>query len=111
MLSLVVSDGTNESPRDFVAVFVDENLLPVAIATATPTLGDPPLTVQFDGSTSYDHEGATLTYCWDFGDASAPSTDGTVRAVAVCDRTAEIVTTEEGSRNYVVRWKRFLTRR
>jgi PKD repeat protein len=46
---------------------------PVAIASATPTSGTAPLTVSFNGSSSYDPDGGALTYSWNFGDGSALS--------------------------------------
>jgi hypothetical protein len=41
---------------------------PVAIIRATPTVGKPPLTVQFDGTSSSDPDGSITAYKWDFGD-------------------------------------------
>lgn len=73
VLSLVASDGTDWSLPDTVIVTVIENLPPVAIATADVTSGAPPLTVQFDGTGSYDPEGADLVYYWNFDDGSAAS--------------------------------------
>jgi len=53
------------------------NQPPVAVATATPTSGDPGVTVSFDGSGSSDPNGDPLSYAWDldgdgaFDDSSA----------------------------------------
>ena len=45
------------------------NTPPVAQISATPTSGDAPMDVEFDGRTSADSDpGDTLTYAWDFTD-------------------------------------------
>jgi glucose/arabinose dehydrogenase/PKD repeat protein len=46
------------------------NRAPKAIATADPTSGDLPLTLNFDASASTDPDGQDLTFDWDVGDGS-----------------------------------------
>lgn len=41
------------------------NRAPSAVATATPSSGTAPLTVQFDGTGSSDPDGDAITYAWD----------------------------------------------
>jgi len=53
------------------------NQPPIAAASATPNSGDAPLAVVFDGTASFDPDGGTLDYRWDFGDGS-PSVQGAV---------------------------------
>jgi glucose/arabinose dehydrogenase len=57
-----------------ITYVANENLPAVAAAQATPQFGPSPLVVQFSSAGSFDPEGAGLTYQWDFGDGSAPST-------------------------------------
>jgi len=45
--------------------FIGPNNPPNAVATANPTSGPPPLTVQFNGSGSSDPDGDVLSYAWD----------------------------------------------
>jgi glucose/arabinose dehydrogenase len=53
--------------------FVSGNLAPVAVASASPTSGPTPLTVNFSSAGSVDPEGQPLTYAWTFGDGSTSS--------------------------------------
>lgn len=55
--------------------FFDPNLPPIAVADAVPDSGFAPLNVSFSSLGSYDPEGDELTYSWDFGDGTPPSTD------------------------------------
>ena len=62
------------------------NQAPTAVARATPTTGAPPLQVSFDGTSSSDPEGETLTYAWDldadgaYDDASTATASWTYTA-------------------------------
>jgi glucose/arabinose dehydrogenase len=78
------------------------NQAPTAVATATPTVGNAPLTVNFDGSQSSDPDGGTLAYAWDldgdgaFDDASTAQTSYTYTSGGV--RTASLrVTDNQGA--------------
>src|SRR5215813_1483286 len=60
-------------------IYTAANQPPTARLSASPTAGDAPLTVAFDGSASTDPEARPLTYAWDlngdgtFGDATTPT--------------------------------------
>jgi glucose/arabinose dehydrogenase/PKD repeat protein len=60
-----------------------QNRPPVAKATASPTSGEAPLTVQFDATGSSDPDGDPLTYSWDldgdgvYGDATSSTASHT----------------------------------
>lgn len=69
--NVYIADTANHTIRKGVPAF--SNLPPVAVASATPVSGPAPLLVSFRGNDSYDPEGAALTYRWNFGDGSSPS--------------------------------------
>jgi glucose/arabinose dehydrogenase/PKD repeat protein len=67
------------------------NQAPTAAASATPTAGDAPLTVDFDGSGSTDPDADPLTYAWDL-DADGAHDDSTaVRPSWTYDRPGNYV--------------------
>jgi PKD repeat protein len=80
--------------------FGPANRAPTAVATADPTSGAPPLTVDFDGSGSTDPDpGDSLTYAWDldgdgaFDDSTAVSPTHTYTTAGVV--TARLRVTDE----------------
>jgi hypothetical protein len=77
VLSLVAFDGTDWSLPDTMVVTAIQIFPPVAVATATPTMGAAPLTVQFDGSQSTVDSvfGGTIFYDWNFGDQTVGSNE------------------------------------
>jgi len=52
---------------------VPDNQQPIAYVGLDPTSGIAPLTVNFDGSGSYDPDGEIVSYYWDFGDGTTDS--------------------------------------
>ncbi|MGB2907518.1 MAG: PKD domain-containing protein [Candidatus Aminicenantaceae bacterium] len=63
---LTVTDNEGRTGKD--EQIIDVFQPPVAIFTADPTVGVPPLTVHFDGRDSYDEDGEIKNNRWDFGD-------------------------------------------
>lgn len=57
------------------------NTPPVAMASATPTSGIAPLTVNFSAAGSNDPDGSIASYSWNFGDGTALGTTATVSHV------------------------------
>lgn len=87
---LVVSDGEASSAPDEVVVNASaDNLAPVAEAGVDQSVAVG-TTVQLDGSSSYDPNGADLTYAWTFtgrpdGSTATLTQDGTAAASFVAD--------------------------
>lgn len=67
--SQMLNDGVHASYRvQLSEVLNGANRFPVAVAGASPTGGDVPLTVDFSSAGSVDPEGSTLSYLWQFAD-------------------------------------------
>ncbi len=74
VITLTVVDNSGATNTSAVTVVVaGANVTPVASFTATPTSGDAPLVVQFDGSGSSDSDGSISIYSWDFDDGQFAS--------------------------------------
>ncbi|WP_318306930.1 PQQ-dependent sugar dehydrogenase [Amycolatopsis solani] len=86
------------------------NRPPVAAATATPSSGPAPLTVQFDGTGSTDPDaGDTLSYAWDldadgaYDDSTAPRPTWTYAAAAAVDAGLRLTDSRGASATTTVR--------
>lgn len=67
-----LADGSANKTYQIAAV-PSGNLAPVAAVSATPTTGDFPLNVTFNGAGSTDSDGTIVSYAWTFGDGGTAS--------------------------------------
>lgn len=68
--------GGNNDSGLYRIDYVKGTRSPIAEASATPTNGQPPLTVQFSSEGTTDPDGDPLTFAWDFdGDGTTDSTE------------------------------------
>src|SRR5215471_12321069 len=85
-------------------IYSAANQPPTARLSASPTAGDAPLTVTFDGSGSTDPEAQALTYSWDlngdgtFGDATTPTASYTYTSNGTYTASLR-VTDDQGASN------------
>ena len=71
------------------------NQPPVAVASAQPTDGPPPLAVTFSSAGTSDPEGASLSYLWTFGDGDTSTVPNPVHTYAVSGRyTAQLAVSD-----------------
>jgi PKD repeat protein len=79
LTDLALSGGTTTftAPAQSITLLVlpagAPNTPPVAVASATPTSGAAPLTVNFNSTGSNDPDGSIVSYSWNFGDGTAIS--------------------------------------
>ncbi len=66
-------DGGQQLFSTIDYTYSDGNYSPVADMTATPSSGNAPLSVNFDGSRSVDSDGTIVSYQWNFGDGAQGS--------------------------------------
>ncbi|WP_299924526.1 ThuA domain-containing protein [uncultured Nocardioides sp.] len=97
-------NGNNTDSGIYRIDYVEGNRAPVARATTDRTSGPAPLTVQFDGTTSFDADtgdATGLTYAWDFdgdGTTDATTPTGSWTYTEAGDYTARLTVTDEGER-------------
>ncbi len=76
-VTLTVTDDEGNTDDESAIISVGENPPPVAVATASPTWGIPPLKVTFDASRSFDPDNTNriTAYAWDFDSNVSPGVD------------------------------------
>jgi glucose/arabinose dehydrogenase/PKD repeat protein len=76
------------------------NQAPTARASANPTSGPAPLTVNFSSAGSSDPEGAALTFAWNFGDGTTSTAANPTKTYTTNGtRTATLTVTDPGGRS------------
>ena len=73
------------------------NSVPIALATATPTSGTSPLTVQLNGAGSTDADGTIVAYAWDWAGGSATGERTTATFTTGSYAVILTVTDDEGA--------------
>jgi PKD repeat protein len=88
--NLFIADSGNHRVREV------ENKLPIASIDASPSSGQVPLTVSFDGSGSSDPDGSITAYGWVFGDgATATGAKVSHQYTAAGTFTAKLTVTDD----------------
>ncbi len=75
-VSFTVTDSDSDSASDYVLITVDADLTPSANPSASPTSGNAPLLVQFNGTFSSGN--APFSYQWKFGDGGTSTSQNPV---------------------------------
>ena len=70
------------------------NQAPTALATANPSAGPAPLSVQFGAAGSSDPDGAIASYAWDFGDGQTSAAANPSHVYASGQYTARLTVTD-----------------
>ncbi|CAM4414731.1 PKD domain-containing protein [Zobellia nedashkovskayae] len=76
LLTVKDKDGLEDTDTVTITVAAKENNAPKAVAKATPTSGEAPLNVSFDGKESSDDD-EIASYVWDFKDGDKGSSSST----------------------------------
>ncbi|MDG4831224.1 ThuA domain-containing protein [Solwaraspora sp. WMMD1047] len=94
--------GNNDNSGVYRIDYIAGVRAPIAVANATPTSGQAPLTVQFSSDGSRDPDGGTLTYAWAFGDGeTSTEADPTHTYAEAGNYTAQLTVTNPAGRSAV----------
>ncbi|GLH99639.1 ThuA domain-containing protein [Phytohabitans aurantiacus] len=94
--------GNNDNSGVYRIDYIAADRAPIAVATAEPTSGQPPLTVQFSSEGSRDPDGGALTYAWTFGDGGTSDQPNPSHQYTVAgDYTAQLTVTNPKGRTAV----------
>ncbi len=94
--------GNNDDSAVYRVDYIAGDRAPIAVASGTPTSGQPPLTVQFSSAGSRDPDGQTITYAWAFGDGGTSTEPNPSHVYADAGNfTAQLTVSDEAGRTAV----------
>ncbi|MDI5942503.1 PKD domain-containing protein, partial [Micromonospora sp. DH15] len=94
--------GNNDNSGVYRIDYTAGSRAPIAQASADPTSGPAPLTVNFSSAGSRDPDGGTLTYAWKFGDGQTSTEANPTHTYATAgDYTAQLTVTNPSGRTAV----------
>jgi cytochrome c len=94
--------GNNDNSGVYRIDYIAADRAPIAVASGTPTSGQPPLTVQFSSEGSRDPDGGALTYAWTFGDGgTSTQANPSHQYTAAGNYTAQLTVTNPKGRTAV----------
>jgi len=95
-LTVTDNDGATDSAATLIQVTTPTpNQPPTASFTATPSSGDAPLAVTFDGSGSSDPDGSIVTYNWAFGNGGGTGMSPSHTYTSVGTYTVTLTVTDD----------------
>src|SRR4029079_14978113 len=77
--------------------YISGNQAPIVNATANPTAGPSPLTVNFSSAGTSDPENDTLTYAWTFGDGDTSTAANPVHTYVHAGQYTARLTVSDGT--------------
>lgn len=92
---LTVTDDNGATDTASVAITVNANQAPTAVANANPQSGPETLAVSFDSSSSADPDGSINSIGWDFGDGGTSTDANPTHNYAAGSYTATLTVTDD----------------
>ncbi|WP_431729896.1 ThuA domain-containing protein [Verrucosispora sp. TAA-831] len=94
--------GNNDNSGVYRIDYIAGDRAPIAVASAEPTSGPAPLTVEFSSAGSRDPDGGVLTYSWAFGDGGTSTEANPTHTYAEAGNyTAQLTVTNPNGRTAV----------
>ncbi|WP_020521519.1 ThuA domain-containing protein [Catelliglobosispora koreensis] len=87
--------GNNADSGVYRIDYLPGDAAPIAVASATPTSGPTPLTVQFSSAGSNDPGGQVITYSWAFGDGTTSTAANPSKTYSIAGNYTAVLTVRD----------------